>query len=147
MNVQMRVFTIGALAKATGASAPTIRYYEEIGLLPPATRTASGQRNYDEPDVGRLTFIKQCRYFGAGIEQVRSLLVLSMSSERDCVETRDIAQAHLNEVRARMVELRALEARLQGFVTRCNNACAGGPGTDGVIFKDIATPQTKGCCG
>ncbi|NEH32579.1 MerR family transcriptional regulator [Rhizobium ruizarguesonis] len=143
----MRGFTIGALAKATGTSTPTIRYYEEIGLLPPANRTASGQRNYDESDVGRLTFIKQCRDFGFSIEQVRVLLDLSVSSERDCAETRDIAQAHLDEVRTKMVELRALEKRLQGFVMRCNDACAGGPGSDCVIFKDMANPPTKGCCG
>jgi len=147
MNVHIQVFTIGALAKATGTSTPTIRYYEEIGLLPPASRTASGQRSYDESDVGRLTFIKQCRDFGFSIEQVRVLLDLSISSQRDCVETRDIAQAHLDEVRTKMKELRALEARLQTFVTRCNDACAGGPGADCLIFKDMATPQAKGCCG
>lgn len=147
MNVHIRVFSIGALAKATGISTPTIRYYEEIGLLPRANRTASGQRNYDESDIGRLTFIKQCRDFGFSIEQVRVLLDLSISTERDCAETRDIAQAHLDEVRAKMVELRALETRLQSFVTRCNDACAGGPGSDCVIFKDMATPQTKSCCG
>ncbi|MGO4568259.1 helix-turn-helix domain-containing protein [Rhizobium sp. 2YAF20] len=147
MNVHIRVFTIGALAKATGTSTPTIRYYEEIGLLPTANRTASGQRNYDESDIGRLTFIKQCRDFGFSIEQVRVLVDLSISTERDCVETRDIAQAHLDEVRARMVELRALETRLQGFVTRCDDACAGGPGSDCVIVKDMATAQTKSCCG
>ncbi|PDT21268.1 MerR family transcriptional regulator [Rhizobium hidalgonense] len=147
MNVHIRVFSIGALAKATGTSTPTIRYYEEIGLLPPANRTASGQRNYDESDIGRLTFIKQCRDFGFSIDQVRVLVDLSISTARDCTETRDIAQAHLDEVRAKMVELRALEIRLQGFVTRCDDACAGGPGSDCVIFKDMATPQTKSCCG
>ncbi|KPH04621.1 MerR family transcriptional regulator (plasmid) [Rhizobium acidisoli] len=147
MNVHIRVFSIGALAKATGTSTPTIRYYEEIGLLPPANRTASGQRTYDEADIGRLTFIKQCRDFGFSIDQVRVLVDLSISTARACTETRDIAQAHLDEVRAKMLELRALEARLQGFVTRCNDACAGGPGSDCVIFKDMAAPQTKGCCG
>jgi len=147
MNVHMRVFTIGALAKATGTSTPTIRYYEEIGLLPPASRTASGQRNYDESDVGRLTFIKQCRDFGFSIGQVRVLLDLSISSERDCIETRDIAQAHLDEVRAKIVELRALEARLQSFVTRCNDACSGGRGSDCVIFKDMAETKPRSCCG
>ncbi|CCV05772.1 Transcriptional regulator, MerR-family [Mesorhizobium metallidurans STM 2683] len=146
MNVHMHVFTIGALAKATGTNTPTIRYYEEIGLLPPANRTASGQRNYDASDISRLTFIKQCRDFGFSIEQVRVLLELSISTERDCVETRDIAQAHLDEVRAKMVELRALETRLQGFVTLCNDACAGGPGSDCEIFKDMKAPRVKSCC-
>ncbi|MGO4642528.1 MerR family transcriptional regulator [Mesorhizobium sp. 2RAF45] len=73
------------------------RYYEEIGLLPRAPRTAGGQRTYDDDDRGRLTFIKQCRDFGFAIDQVRALLDQSISSSRDCVETRDIAQAHLDE--------------------------------------------------
>lgn len=146
MNLHVRVLTIGALAKATGVSTPTIRYYEEIGLLPPASRTAGGQRSYDEADLARLTFIKQCRDFGFGIDQVRVLLELSISSNRDCVETRDIARAHLDEVRKKLAELRELEHRLESFVTRCNVACAGGPGQDCVIFKDMATPPITGGC-
>jgi len=149
MNVHVRVFTIGALAKATGVTTPTIRYYEDVGLMPRPSRTASGQRNYDDTDVNRLSFIKQCRDFGFGIDQVRVLLDLSISSERDCVETRNIAQTHLDEVRRKLAELQLLERRLEGFVTRCNVACAGGPGQDCVIFKDLATPESqpkRGCC-
>jgi MerR family transcriptional regulator, copper efflux regulator len=145
MDLHVRVFTIGALAKVTGVSTPTIRYYEEIGLLPPANRTASGQRSYDQDDLGRLTFIKQCRDFGFGIDQVRVLLDLSISPDRDCAETRDIAQKHLDEVRQRLAELRALESRLENFVTRCNVACAGGSGQDCVIFKELAKPALEVC--
>jgi DNA-binding transcriptional MerR regulator len=147
MNVHIPVFTIGALAKATGVSTPTIRYYEEIGLLPPPNRTAGGQRNYDETDLSRLTFIRQCRDFGFGIDQVRVLLGLSISSDRDCVETRDIAQLHLDEVRQKLSELRTLEHRLESFVQQCTDACAGGPGQDCVIFKDMAKPpKAESCC-
>ena len=150
MNVHVRVFTIGALGKAAGVSAPTIRYYEQIGLLPRPSRTAGGQRNYDETDLSRLTFIKQCRDFGFGIDQVRVLLELSISPERDCAETRDIAQTHLDAVRAKLTELRALERRLESFVKSCRLACAGGPGPDCVIFKDLATPSSSvrggSCC-
>jgi DNA-binding transcriptional MerR regulator len=74
-----------------------------------------------------VAFIKQCRDFGFGMDQVRVLLELSISAGRDCVETRDIAQRHLDEVRQKIAELRLLERRLEGFVTRCNTACAGGP--------------------
>jgi MerR family transcriptional regulator, copper efflux regulator len=146
MNVHVRVFTIGALARAAGVNAPTIRYYEEISLMPKAARSAGGQRNYDDADLSRLTFIRQCRDFGFGIDQVRVLLALSISTDRDCSETRNIAQAHLDEVRAKLAELRALESRLESFVTRCNVACAGGPGQDCVIFKDMATPARAGSC-
>jgi MerR family copper efflux transcriptional regulator len=95
MNGHARVFTIGALARAAGVTAPTVRYYEEIGLLPKADRTTGGQRSYSQDDVSRLTFIKQCRKFGFSIEQVRVLLDLSASAERDCSEARDLAKAHL----------------------------------------------------
>jgi DNA-binding transcriptional MerR regulator len=147
MNVHVSVLTIGALAKATGLTTPTIRYYEDIGLLPPARRTEGGQRLYDGADVERLTFIKQCRDFGFSIDRVRLLVELSVSTERDCIETRDIAQAHLDEVQVKLRELKALELRLKGFVRRCNEACAGGPGTDCVIFEDMSRQQKNGCCG
>ncbi|CAN7358245.1 MerR family transcriptional regulator [Neorhizobium tomejilense] len=145
MNLHIAVFTIGALAKASGLTTPTIRYYEEIGLIPKARRSPSGQRYYEEADLSRLTFIRQCRDFGFGIEQVRLLLDLSISRERDCIETRDIAQAHLYEVRQKLDELRGLEERLAVFVDRCNEACAGGPGTDCVVFKDL-TSKPRSCC-
>lgn len=147
MNVHMSVFTIGALAKASGMTTPTIRYYEEIGLIPKARRSGSGQRYYEDADLSRLTFIRQCRDFGFGIEQVRVLLDLSISHDRDCIETRDIAQAHLAEVQQKLAELQALEKRLAAFVDRCNEACAGGPSCDCVIFRDLAEPKPRSCCG
>ncbi|WP_342780226.1 MerR family DNA-binding protein [Mesorhizobium intechi] len=78
---------------------------------------------------------------------MRVLLELSISTDRDCVETRDLAQGHLDEVRQKLAELRLLERRLESFVTRCNVACAGGPAQDCVIFKDMAAPAKGGCCG
>ncbi|WP_292601909.1 MerR family DNA-binding protein [Mesorhizobium sp.] len=114
-------------------------------MLPRANRTGSGPRSYDQDDLGRLTFIKQCRDLGFGINQVRVLLDLSISPDRDCAETRDIAQKHLDDVRQKLAELTALEPRLENFVTRCNVACASGPGQDCVIFKELAEPAAV-CC-
>jgi DNA-binding transcriptional MerR regulator len=84
--------TIGALAERTGCNVPTIRYYEEIGLIPAAKRRPSGHRYYDSSAEELLTFIRHCRDFGFPIEQVRELVSLARSDERDCFETRDIAQ-------------------------------------------------------
>ena len=139
MIVHVSVMTIG------GLTTPTIRYYEEIGLMPAARRTEGGQRHYSKGDLERVTFIKQCRDFGFSIDRVKVLLDLSVSKDRDCVETRDIAQAHLDEVQAKLRELKALELRLKGFVQRCNTACAGGPGEECVIFEDLSGRAT-GCC-
>jgi MerR family transcriptional regulator, copper efflux regulator len=145
MNVHVRVLTIGALAKAAGVTTPTIRYYEEIGLLPPAGRSAAGQRVYEVVDLERVTFIRRCRDFGFSIDQVRLLAGLSISADRDCVEVRDIAKVHLGEVREKLLELHALEKSLEGFVDQCEVACAGGPGRDCVVFKDMSKPA-QGCC-
>src|SRR6266568_4363824 len=85
MKVHVRVLTIGALARETGVSTPTIRYYEEIGLLPQAGRGANGQRIYDDAGLQRLTFIKRCRDFGFSIDQVRVLASLSISTDAACI--------------------------------------------------------------
>ena len=136
--------SIGAASRQTGCSVPTIRYYEEVGLLPAAPRTEGNQRHYDEAAIRRLAFIRRCRDFGFTIEQVRELVGLVQQPDRDCVEVRDIAQAHLQEVQKKLAELRALEASLSAFVCSCNTACAGGPAVDCTILEDLTTPAIAG---
>ena len=92
MNARL---SIGFVARQTGCTVPTIRYYEEIGLLPPAGRTEAGQRQFDERTIRRLGFIRRCRDFGFSIEQVRELVGLVDASDRPCAEVRDIAATHL----------------------------------------------------
>ncbi|MED5620228.1 MerR family transcriptional regulator [Ideonella sp. BN130291] len=144
--------TIGVLAERTSCTVPTIRYYEEIGLIPPARRRPSGHRVYQAESQELLSFIRHCRDFGFGLEQVRELVSLSQSQERDCFETLDIAQAHLRAVRAKLLELHTLEASLARFVKDCTTMCAGGPAAQCCILKDMAQPagapkQAGGCCG
>jgi DNA-binding transcriptional MerR regulator len=131
---------IGNLAERAGTNAPTVRYYEEIGLLKPADRKGGGQRAYGEEDVRRLTFIRRCRDFGFSIEQVRSLVTLVEDRERSCTEARDLAAEHLASVRAKLAELKALERSILGFILSCDATCAGGPGPDCSILEDLAKP-------
>ena len=139
--------TLGKLAELTDSNVPTIRYYEEIGLLPPAMRTAGGQRAYGKQDLERLTFIRRCREFGFPIEQVRTLLTLSEKPDRNCTEARDVAKSHLDAVRGKLKELRALERSLLDFVKSCDSACAGGPAGECAILDDLqARPSTAANC-
>jgi DNA-binding transcriptional MerR regulator len=108
--------TIGKLAAATRCTIPTIRYYEEIGLLPKANRRMSKHRVYGHADLRRLTFIRHCRDFGFPIKQIRELVELVGSPERDCTAARDLAAVHLIEVGRKLKELRALERSLKRFV-------------------------------
>jgi DNA-binding transcriptional MerR regulator len=131
---------IGELAERTGTNTPTIRYYESIGLLPRAGRQDGGQRRYAEDDVSRLTFIRRCRDFGFSVEQVRELAGLVEDPARCCTDARDIAQAHLDDVRRKLAELRALEREIADFVRRCDVACAGGPGPECVPLAELTRP-------
>jgi len=133
----LETLKIGELADRTGTNTPTIRYYESIGLLPRAGRQGGGQRRYGQEDVRRLTFIRRCRDFGFPVEQVRELTALVEDPARCCTEARDIAQAHLDAVRAKLAELRALERDIVGFVERCDTACAGGPGPACVPLAEL----------
>jgi DNA-binding transcriptional MerR regulator len=137
----MSSLKIGALAKRTGTNAPTIRYYEEIGLLRSADRQSGGQRVYGEADVKRLAFIRRGREFGFSIDQVRALVALLQDPKSSCMHARDLAQEHLMTVRAKLAELKALERSIAAFVASCDASCAGGPGPDCVILDDLS----KGC--
>lgn len=129
---------IGRLAAVTGTSAPTIRYYEAIGLLPPAIRQSGGQRVYGDADIRRVTFIRRCRDFGFSVEKVRGLVGLMQDGDRPCQEARDVAQVRLMEVRKQSQELRKLERNLAAFVEHCDQSCTGGVGADCVILEELA---------
>lgn len=151
MNARL---SIGLVARRTGATVPTIRYYEEIGLLPPASRTESGQRSFDTATVRRIAFIRRCRDFGFSIDQVRELVGLVDQPDRPCLEVRDIAVVHLQQVRRKLDELKALEASLNAFVCSCESACAGGAAVDCTILEELAMPDAEQhggtrdrCCG
>src|SRR4051794_11202094 len=142
-----REVTIGKLAADSGCSVPTIRYYEEIGLLPRAGRRTGGHRIYRDADRRRLLFVRRCRDFGFTIEQVREFVTLLGAPERDCIAARDLMQRHLDAVRGKLKQLRALERDLKGFVADCNTQCAGGPAGACVILEDLTLPKAKSCCG
>lgn len=82
------------------------------------------------------------RDLGFTIEQIRALVSLTVSEDRDCVEARDIAKSHLDSVRAKMIELMTLERSLSRFVNVCTATCAGGPASECTILKDLGFPDT-----
>jgi DNA-binding transcriptional MerR regulator len=127
---------IGVLAERTGTTVPTIRYYEEIGLLRPVARKG-GQRIYDHEDARRLAFIRRCRDFDFSIEEVRALLSL-MQKNTSCGEARKLAEGHLSDLRRRLAELQALERSIAALVTACVTSCDGGAAADCVILQPQA---------
>jgi DNA-binding transcriptional MerR regulator len=130
--------TIGVMAERGGCSVPTIRYYEEVGLLRPASRRPGGHRFYGEADLHRLKFVRRCRDFDFSIDEIKTLAEVMEDGDRNCVEVRDLARTQLVQVRAKMFELRALERDLKQFVESCETACLGGPGPQCAVLGDLS---------
>jgi DNA-binding transcriptional MerR regulator len=84
------MLTIGSLGKKTGTKVQTVRYYEQIGLMPEPGRTEGGQRRYGDAEVDRLSFIRHARQLGFPLEAIRELLDLSDNPDRSCHEADSI---------------------------------------------------------
>ena len=114
------MLTIGTLARRTGTKVQTIRYYEQIGLMPEPGRTAGGQRRYGEAELDRLAFIRHARQLGFTLEAIRELLDLSDNPEKSCDEADQIARRQLRQVELRMARLEALRTELERMVRECS---------------------------
>ncbi|MGA3188211.1 MAG: helix-turn-helix domain-containing protein [Bryobacteraceae bacterium] len=112
---------IGDLAKATGTKVVTVRYYEQIGLLPLPSRTAGNYRVYRNEHMGRLRFIRRCRDLGFTLDQIRDLLRLSSRKDEECAEVDRITARHLNEIEQKIADLKRLATELRHL----NNCCQG----------------------
>ncbi|WP_343563652.1 MerR family transcriptional regulator [Kiloniella sp. b19] len=119
------MLTIGRLSSESGVKVPTIRYYEEIGLLEEAERTAGNQRRYPPAALERLRFIRHARDLGLSLEQIEELVELSNHPDRSCTEAHAIANTHLEHVRDRLRRLKALESELERITASCDSHTAG----------------------
>jgi DNA-binding transcriptional MerR regulator len=114
--------SIGKLAALTGVKVPTIRFYEQIGIMPAPERTASDRRVYDDAALRRLSFVRHARQLGFDLDSIRSLLDLADEPESPCGEANVITERHLDTVVQKIVQLEALKNEL----SRMTVACAGG---------------------
>lgn len=124
---------IGEVAAAGGCHLETLRYYERIGLLDPPPRTSGGYRDYRREDVDRLQFITRGRGLGFSIEEIRNLLRLSENAELSCAGVDELARKHLDDVRAKLRDLRRMAAELERTIVRCH----GGRRGDCVILESL----------
>jgi MerR family mercuric resistance operon transcriptional regulator len=111
---------IGELSRLTGVNIETIRYYEKIGMLPPPPRNASGRRVYGSEETRLLGFIRRGRELGFTLHDVRALIDLGEPGKGSCAKVRDIAQHHLDDIRAKIVDLTKLERLLSETVADCS---------------------------
>jgi MerR family copper efflux transcriptional regulator len=131
------MLNIGQAAAASGVSAKMIRHYEEVGLLPAASRTESGYRQYGESDVQTLRFVRHSRDLGFSIEQIRELLGLWQNRKRPSRQVRALAQAHIEELDEKLRELQAMKATLEHLV----HCCHGDERPECPIIETLADPN------
>jgi DNA-binding transcriptional MerR regulator len=112
-------FSIGELSRRAEVKVPTIRYYEQIGLMPATDRTEGKQRRYRRKAVARLAFIRHARELGFEVDAIRTLLSLQDDPDQSCARADEIANARLVEVEKRIASLKALRRELRKMVEEC----------------------------
>ncbi len=113
---------IGRLAGETGCHVETIRFYERIGVLPPAARESNNYRVYSDSHRRRLLYIRRMRDLGFSLDEVRTLLRMIGGDAYTCAEVQALGQEHLDAVRNKIADLRRVENALDDLVGRCTGA-------------------------
>lgn len=124
--------TIGQVARTSGVAAKTIRYYEQIGVLPPPGRTASGYRLYDQPGVERVRFIGRARSLGLPLRELKTLTNTLNGGPRATLRPRLLAlvREHIAAIKNQIVGLELLREQLEQVLQRIQTSpprCHGGP--------------------
>ncbi|MCO6392955.1 Cu(I)-responsive transcriptional regulator [Aliihoeflea aestuarii] len=111
---------IGQAAEASGVSAKMIRYYEQSGLIPRAERTASGYREYSEPDIHMLRFVRRARDLGFSVAEISELLGLWQDQSRHSAEVKRIARGHIDDLHRRIRDLQEMANTLTTLADSCH---------------------------
>ncbi|MHB2267311.1 Cu(I)-responsive transcriptional regulator [Aliihoeflea sp. PC F10.4] len=128
---------IGDASKASGVSAKMIRYYEQTGLMRPVERTASGYRDYSASDVHVLRFIRRARDLGFSVAEIEELLSLWQDRSRKSADVKQIARAHIDELRGKIDKLKQMADTLETLA----DCCAGDDRPDCPILSDLETAK------
>lgn len=131
--------TIGKLSQLTGVNIETIRYYEKIKVLPVPSRAANGRRMYGPTERRILAFVRRSRELGFTLDEVRALMRLGGPQKASCREVREIATNHLDDVRAKINDLRKLERLLTKTVAQCTGSTA--PECPVLDILDVQSPS------
>jgi MerR family transcriptional regulator, mercuric resistance operon regulatory protein len=139
------LLTRGALAAEAGCNIETIRYYEQIGILPPPPRSAGGHRLYGQALAKRLHFVRRSRDLGFTLEEIRELLRLVDRGSYTCAQVEALARDHVQDIRGKIADLKRLKTVLEAMTARCGGGevpeC---PIIDALFDARMPLPSTRG---
>lgn len=114
--------TIGKVAEQTGCHIETIRYYEKEKLLPSPDRSEGGNRLYSTPLIERLIFIRRSRELGFSMAEIRELLTVVDGKQVSCERVKQVADAHLSDIQAKITDLRRMLKTLKELSNQCSGS-------------------------
>src|SRR5712691_2458065 len=113
---------IGELAARTDVPTKTIRYYEDIGVMPLAARDASGYRDYGDDAEGRLGFVRAAQSIGLSLGEIREVLAFRDRGQAPCDHVTKLIEDHARELSARIAALEAMRSDLERLARRARRA-------------------------
>ena len=117
----MPLLSIGDIAKRTGVTVETLRFYEKQGLIPTPARSASGYRQYPQTTVKRVQLVQRAKAVGFTLSDIRELLALRTQPGVTCVDIRRRAESKIAEIEAKLDELERMRQALRRLAAQCSN--------------------------
>lgn len=111
---------IGEAAKISGVNSKLIRHYESIGIIPKASRSDAGYREYTEADVNVLMFVKRARSLGFSMNEIKKLVSLWRNKSRNSADVKQLAVSHMNELERKVSELQSMIKTLRHLAKNCH---------------------------
>lgn len=112
---------IGEVARETGLTTKTIRFYEGIGVLPEAQRLPNGYREYERSTIDRLEFVRDAQAAGLSLTEIQLILELRDEGETTCGHTIALLEHHLEDIDRQLIELGRTRSRLYKMITRARD--------------------------
>lgn len=134
----MNIMTIGQIARNSGTSIETIRFYEREGLIEKPPRTESGYRNYRPDVISRLSFIREAKSLGFSLMEIKELLFLKFSPDTNCGDVRSQAEKKILDIEHKIDSLQRMKQALVKLVTACPGS---GPTSECPILEAMETKK------
>lgn len=140
--MEKTIFTIGQIARETGISIETIRYYERLKLMPQPKRRPSGYRQYCQSCINRLRFFKNAKELGFSLKEIASFLSLRVKSKSKCADVKKRADRKIDEIDDKIGKLQRIKPSLRQLSNKCTKGNA--PSSECPILEAIDENEKRG---